>query len=111
MAIHNIDLHPYAEGDPEFTRELAGLMIQNIRDLEDSLSRSIRERKPEFYTAACHKVKVTVDMVNDRDFSAVVEALRKMSMEKMYDADVFHHQVSEYKQLNKDIIHVLRKKM
>jgi hypothetical protein len=111
MRTHEIDLSPYTEGDPDFRRELAGLMIKNIQDLKDSLSRSITEKNPEFYTAACHKVKTTIDMVNDHNFSAVVETLKQMLIEKMYGSHAFDEKVGYYRELNEKIIQSLQKEM
>ncbi|HEY0743703.1 MAG TPA: PAS domain S-box protein [Chryseosolibacter sp.] len=71
----NLDL--YTEGDPEFKRELAGLLIKNIEELKMALQHSIETGDAESFGAACHKVKTTIGMLGDSDYSSTVEELKE----------------------------------
>lgn len=69
----NLDL--YAEGDPEFRRELASLTIKNIEELKQSLEKTIRENNAEVYKNTMHKVKTMVAMLGDTQFAHLIHTL------------------------------------
>jgi PAS domain S-box-containing protein len=71
-----LDLDLYTEGDPEFKRELAGMLLKNIEELGTSLKEAIHERDPAIFSRACHKIKTTVSMLGDMEFSAVIDRIK-----------------------------------
>ncbi|MFZ6013870.1 MAG: PAS domain S-box protein, partial [Bacteroidota bacterium] len=76
-----IDLDLYTEGDPEFKRELAGLLIKNINELQQALEESIQSRDANTYRKASHKVKPTISMLGDQEFSELVETIKDILTE------------------------------
>jgi PAS domain S-box-containing protein len=70
----NIDL--YTNGDPEFKRELAGLLVKNIEDLQQQLLLAITAQSAETYSRACHKAKTTLGMLGDDEFTKVIEKIK-----------------------------------
>lgn len=74
---NKINLDLYTEGDPEFKRELASLLIKNIHELQDALKHTFEMRDSEIFRAACHKVKTTLGMLGDADYSTLVDDLKQ----------------------------------
>jgi PAS domain S-box-containing protein len=72
----NLDL--YTEGDPEFKRELAALLIKNIEELQGALTNSIELNDAEIYRKTSHKVKPTIGMLGDNEYSAIVDEIKEM---------------------------------
>jgi signal transduction histidine kinase/CheY-like chemotaxis protein len=70
----NIDL--YTDGDPEFKRELAGLLIKNIQELQEHLQLALETNSAETFNKACHKVKTTLGMLGDDEFTSVIDGLK-----------------------------------
>jgi PAS domain S-box-containing protein len=69
----NIDL--YTDGDPEFKRELAGLLVKNVQELQEQLKLAIESKSAEIYVKAYHKVRTTLSMLGDNEFTAIIESL------------------------------------
>jgi hypothetical protein len=72
----NLDL--YTEGDPEFKRELAALLIKNIEELQCALTNSLELKDAEIYRKTSHKVKPTIGMLGDNEYSAIVDEIKDM---------------------------------
>ncbi|MBT1705113.1 PAS domain S-box protein [Chryseosolibacter indicus] len=73
-----INLEQYTEGDEEFKYELAGLIISNIVELDKSLEQSIKTNNADIYRTTCHKVKPTISMLRDQEFTEVIDALKDL---------------------------------
>ncbi|MBT1700741.1 PAS domain S-box protein [Fulvivirgaceae bacterium PWU4] len=71
----NLDL--YTEGDKEFKRELAGLLIKNLQELQQALGDALRQKDPEIYRKAAHKIKPTISML-DKTFLLLVEEIKEL---------------------------------
>jgi CheY-like chemotaxis protein len=71
----NLDL--YTQGDPEFKRELAGLLIKGIEELRSSLEQTLAQNESVIFNKAAHKVKTTVSMLGDEEFSNLVEKINR----------------------------------
>jgi response regulator RpfG family c-di-GMP phosphodiesterase len=71
----NIDL--YTQGDLDFKRELATLLIHNIEELRNGLSTSLAEKNGNPFTVTCHKIKTALAMLGDQEFYELVEHLRQ----------------------------------
>ncbi|MBA4055989.1 MAG: hypothetical protein C0490_14840 [Marivirga sp.] len=72
-----IDFEMYADNDPEFKQELIALMIDNLNELHKAYGTSVKQKDPEIFRKACHKVKTTLVMLEDPEIDAVVEDLKK----------------------------------
>lgn len=67
----------YSEGDPEFKKELAGLFIKNIKELQQSLQHTFTSNDADHFRKASHKVKATLGMMGDEDLEKVVEKVKE----------------------------------
>jgi PAS domain S-box-containing protein len=72
---NKIDL--YAEGDPEFRRELASLIVKNLEDLQQALKTALESDNVEVYNKTVHKVKATIDMLGDAQLTACIQELNE----------------------------------
>ena len=83
-AIHNtggrkplaIDFDLHTDGDQEFKRELIVLMIDNIRELQESFTKSKDANQPGLFRETSHKVKPTISILNDHELMETIEALK-----------------------------------
>lgn len=66
----------YTEGDEEYKKELAALMINNVREMRDGLLDAVYCNDPVRFDKVCHKVKVTLSILNDAELNSIIEALR-----------------------------------
>lgn len=69
-------LNLYAEGDPEFKKEIAVMLLQNILELRESLIESVDKANAEIYRSVCHKMRAPLDMLGDEGFSKLAEEIR-----------------------------------
>lgn len=67
----SIDLDFSANSDPAFKHELLCLLIDNVRELQQSLSTN----EPLVFLNATHKASTTMKILNNKDFFEVVENL------------------------------------
>jgi hypothetical protein len=72
----SIDFDQYTDGDAEFKSELVVLMIDNIKELKQSLSESIKVGGPDLFRKTCHKVKPTLSMIDDAEYNDIIEVLK-----------------------------------
>ena len=71
-----VDFKLHADNDPDFKLELIELMISNLLELKNAFKTSRTENNPELYDRVCHKVKVSLALLNDLEFTDTVEALK-----------------------------------
>jgi hypothetical protein len=71
-----IDFDAYTDGDAEFKAELIVLMIDNLMELQETLQRAVKNNDNKLYHGVCHKIKATIEMLADPEFSQAVEALK-----------------------------------
>lgn len=71
-----IDFDLHTDGDPVFKSELIQLLIENITELRQALEVSIKNRDAQVYLKACHKVYTAVSMLNDPEFTHVIDKIR-----------------------------------
>jgi len=72
-----VDFKLHADDDPDFKLELIDLMISNLAELKTALVVSIKENNLEIYRRSCHKVKVSLTILNDLEFTDASEALKE----------------------------------
>jgi PAS domain S-box-containing protein len=68
----------YAEGDLEFKRELADLLIKNVDTLRESVLNYLETGDTSIYLSVYHKCKTTISMLGDEEFSTVAEDIHAM---------------------------------
>jgi hypothetical protein len=66
-----IDFDIHTDGDQDFKKELIALMIDNIRELQSSF-KSIERNGHESFLKAVHKMKSTIEIINDKDLSELI---------------------------------------
>lgn len=71
----NFDL--YTDGDAEYKRELGLLIIANLREFQRALPASLLSQNKELFVKACHKMKVTLSMLEDNELNNTIDALGK----------------------------------
>jgi hypothetical protein len=72
----SVDFDLHTDGDQEFKSELISLMIDNVRELQDSLVQAYKMNKPELFREASHKVKPTISILNDQELMDTIESLK-----------------------------------
>ena len=90
-----LDLELYTDGDPELRRELIEMMIENVRELQQSLKGGI-----DIFRKTSHKVKPTISMLNDKD---LIESIEEITLMPQCD----HKKISSFQRLCNDIIKIL----
>ena len=71
-----IDFEQYTDGDVEFKKELICLMIDNLRELQDSLKEATQKNTTEIFEKTCHKIKPTLSMLEDQDFMDAIQRIK-----------------------------------
>lgn len=100
----------YADCDPEFKVELAILMITNIRDLQQAAFRSYYTGDVKSYPNVAHKVKSTLLLLDDPEFSLVVNDLKEAFL-KTESHPVMQEKINRFNHLCESIIKTLDKEI
>jgi hypothetical protein len=66
-----IDFELHTDGDVEFKKELISLMIDDIWELYHA-----QRNGTETFLKICHKIKATLEILNDKDLNEVITQLR-----------------------------------
>jgi hypothetical protein len=77
-----VDFDLYADNDPDFKQELIELMVDNLEELLEAYKTSVEQKDPPFFSKACHKVKTTLVMLEDKELDALVEDLKTMEADE-----------------------------
>jgi len=72
----HINFEDYTDNDSEFKQELIGLMIKDIKELQQSFDMLTLEKDHEIFKNTCHKIVGTISMLNDKEFTNTIEALK-----------------------------------
>ena len=103
-----IDFDQHTDGDAEFKRELVSLIIADITELQKSLVAATRSNNPDVFLKGCHKSKTTVEIVNDKEFSLLLEELEaKIVQEKYFRSAVLEEQILLFNKLSTDVLESL----
>ena len=70
-----IDFNLHTDGDEVFKKELITLMIDNLRELLSAQDHSQKKNDHSFFLKACHKMKSTLTMLDDKELLQVVHEL------------------------------------
>lgn len=69
-----VDFDKYTDGDTDFKKELAVLMIDNIYELIESL-KSV-EKDLQDFLKTIHKIKPTIEMLDDAEFNENIASVK-----------------------------------
>jgi hypothetical protein len=72
----NIQFEAYGADDPDFKKELIVLMLDNIRELCDAVCQSFDWKNSAVFETAAHKVKSTLNLLNDLEFNDCIHDLK-----------------------------------
>lgn len=67
-----VDFDQYTDGDVEYRRELAALLIKNLAQVRDDLHTAIASHDSDVFFKSCHKAKVAIHMLNDTELNGVL---------------------------------------
>lgn len=71
-----VDFNAYTDGDDEFKKELVDLMIDDLRELQQTLHLAAENNDIPLFQKVCHKIKTTLHMLDDPEFSGMLEELK-----------------------------------
>lgn len=74
-----IDFDTYTDGDIEFKKEITDLMINDLQEMQQVLQLACKQNDLVLFHRVCHKIKATLDMLDDKELLDVVAQL-KISM-------------------------------
>jgi len=72
----HVNFELYTDNDSEFKKELIELMINDLKELQLALNIATTSHNLEIYRSTCHKIVGTLSMLNDEEFSDIIEALK-----------------------------------
>lgn len=70
-----VDWKLHTDGDVTFKSELISLLIDNVRELLDSLEASISQNDRPLFLKTCHKVATAINLLNDTELSTTLAAV------------------------------------
>jgi CheY-like chemotaxis protein len=103
-----IKFDAYNDGEVIFKLNILDLMISNIRDLQQALSNALFKKDIKAYKKAAHKVRSTLIILDDREFSQLIDTLTDL-FEREDNLQSSHHVINKFTQLSESIIRSLDK--
>jgi CheY-like chemotaxis protein len=82
-----IDFALHTDGDPVFKAELIQLLMENITELRQALQAAISSGDTQIFLKACHKVYTAVAMLDDPEFTQVVDKIRHTMRQPINPSD------------------------
>jgi hypothetical protein len=73
-----IDFNLYVEDDAEFKEQLVELMIENLQELRETYRIAVEQKDLASFLKACHKVKTTMVMLDDKELNDLVDEIKIM---------------------------------
>lgn len=83
-----IDFDLHTDGDPVFKAELVQLLIENITELREALSAAMQSKDTQTFLKTCHKVYTAVSMLDDVEFTTVVDKIRHAFRQPIDGSDI-----------------------
>ncbi|MEJ0033256.1 MAG: response regulator [Bacteroidota bacterium] len=71
-----IDFALHTDGDSVFKAELIQLLVENITELRQALDAAIKKNDTQIFLKTCHKVYTAICMLDDPEFTHVVDRIR-----------------------------------
>lgn len=71
-----VDFNAYTDGDDEFKKELVDLMIDDLRELQQTIHLAAQHNDVPLFQKVCHKIKTTLHMLDDQEFSLLLEDVK-----------------------------------
>jgi len=71
-----IDFNLHTDGDSVFKAESFNCLLKHKLNLRQALDTAIRKNDPQVFLKACHKVYTAISMLDDPEFTHVVDKIR-----------------------------------
>lgn len=98
-----IDFDQYTDGDADFKKELIYLMIDNLKEIQDSILEAMQKNDIEIFAKTCHKIRPTLNMLEDKE---LIESLDVVKL-KFFDTMEKGKSISHFIFICSQIIHCL----
>lgn len=72
----SVDFDQYTDGDAAFKKELIFLMIENLKEIQDSVLEAMQNNSIDLFEKTSHKIKPTLAILEDRELMESLEAVR-----------------------------------
>ncbi|HYC86948.1 MAG TPA: ATP-binding protein, partial [Chryseosolibacter sp.] len=108
VTVNCLDL--YSEADPDLRRELAGLIIKNIHELNATLNDSLQPGDDHPFVSAAHKVKTVISMVGITEYTILVEEIIE-HLKEISPATGLGEKLNRFKHLSNIICHGLQEEL
>lgn len=80
-----VDFDLYTEGDPDFKREFVSLLLKNLEELKTALTMALQAKDAGVYSKAVHKVRTSIFILGDSEFSSLIDELKKNIEERGFE--------------------------
>lgn len=77
----SVDFDRHTDSDQEFKTELVNLMIENMKELQESLQKANKQNNPKIFRESCHRVKPTTAILDDKELMDTIEELQRQTDE------------------------------
>lgn len=98
----SIDFNVYTDGNPDFKQELISHMIDNVRELQCTLV-DLGQNAIADFLQVLHKVKATVTMLNDSEFTEALEDIKSFVISSQ-PLEFLHRKVKSFNRLCNQLI-------
>jgi len=71
-----VNFEDYTDHDSEFKQELIKLMINDVQELQQSFDIAAGKNDYEIFKKTCQKIEGTINMLNDKEFTDTINALK-----------------------------------
>ncbi|HTJ51580.1 MAG TPA: response regulator [Cyclobacteriaceae bacterium] len=88
----SINFDDYTDNDSEFKQELIKLMINDIKELQQSFAIATEKNDFENFRHTCDKIVGTISMLSDKEFTNLIEALK--NQDKKEDSIIHFNKLS-----------------
>jgi HPt (histidine-containing phosphotransfer) domain-containing protein len=106
-----VSLDQHSEGDVEFRKELAVLLIKNIKELHQALLTALQHQDAGIFRKACHTGKTTLSMLGDAELDAIIERLKTSLIKKSTGSTGLQSQVAQFEEVVQKITRDLQEEL
>jgi CheY-like chemotaxis protein len=105
-----LKLDLYADNDPEFQRDLVLLMITNLRELQQASYKAYYADDVRALQTVVHKVKSTLILLDDMEYSYIVDDLKQSFLHGEKNDDVYE-KINHFNTFTESIIKTLNQEV
>ncbi|HYC86215.1 MAG TPA: response regulator [Chryseosolibacter sp.] len=105
-----LKLNLYSDSDADFRSELVGMMIRNLRELQQASYRSYYSEDRRTLHNVSHKVKSTLILLDDLEYTYIIDDLKQAFIHGEKDEDL-QHKIIRFNHLTEGIIKTLNREI